>query len=294
MRLLARAHFGVLILFMTALPGGASDEPANKAWTIVAPAESWIERGTTAEINVKLVEGVYLVNGDPNWQLSGIPAQLEVHLFGEVYGRRKTTFRFRPRDTSRFSLLRIELEGVSKEHALDTLRLLAAPGRAFGPRTVDLVQKTLEPMAEREARDTFPGVTPEALNAALTWVWALGGKSVARTTFQGDAYLDAGLLTPGPKIVSRHGSPHSLAARYLSRRAIPAVRLAGALVDSGLGGLTFEVYLYDSSATLHRVRVYVPAGEVGRFARSEITDQELVDASVVLLNGSRIQVTLDR
>ncbi len=49
----------------------------------------------------------------------------------------------------------------------------------------------------------------------------------------------------------------------------------------------------DQSTRYDSLRVYVPTAEIKRFAEHEITSQDLVDASVVIVNDGRVAVSLE-
>lgn len=51
-------------------------------------------------------------------------------------------------------------------------------------------------------------------------------------------------------------------------------------------------FVTNSRVQVDRVDMYFPEAALARFVREEITDQELIDASVVIVDGNRTKLSL--
>ena len=86
--------------------------------------------------------------------------------------------------------------------------------------------------------------------------------------------------------------------RYLATLKALASPLKGLTGIDG-AGLDFPIahksFLDDrAKPTVDRVQLYVPAETLRHFADADITSQQLVDGSVLLVNGTRVQLQLAR
>jgi len=95
-------------------------------------------------------------------------------------------------------------------------------------------------------------------------------------------------------------------AGTINEVAFPLLKQLGGVAPSYPTSLGFVVviavkskdmagqYAWLNSTAHDELRIYVPAAVAGAFARAEITNQDLVDKSVVLFKGNRIKVDLTK
>jgi hypothetical protein len=100
--------------------------------------------------------------------------------------------------------------------------------------------------------------------------------------------------------LSRLSQPQR-AAHIITLRLLPLVKtfVTAAQNSPGLFGVKLQLFVpvraFDKGApprAIDDMQLYVPKAEAERFARGEMTSQQLVDACMVLANNNRLTVSL--
>jgi len=118
-------------------------------------------------------------------------------------------------------------------------------------------------------------------------------------TFKGRTYFAVALANDGTVYHSLKLDESARARRIINEQLLHRIKVfRGVAQQAGIDGVKFTVeiafrdFLKESVAHIDKLEVYVPLSLSMSFADADITSQQLVDGSVVLLNDNRIQVPL--
>jgi hypothetical protein len=153
-----------------------------------------------------------------------------------------------------------------------------------------------------EERGIFAGQLsglPEPIKLSLFVMACSCRGNLGTTTFKGNAYLAVALDDDGVVYDSIHLNQSARIAKVIQDRLLDGIRAFQDVANLGaIDGLEFTVRIYFKNFTSENPRasdsleIYVPLALASKFANQEITSQELMDGSVVILNGNRVQVSL--
>ncbi|MEA2563784.1 MAG: hypothetical protein QOH06_5288 [Acidobacteriota bacterium] len=162
------------------------------------------------------------------------------------------------------------------------------------------VARVMAPLFAKELA-SVPEERRSGLVAALRKVGAGGVEPLA---YRDALYLSVSLGPHGNVFNTIQMNRTQRVARVTTEQLIPALReiergLAG---TEAIQGVALEVEIAyknflkpdNAEAGLDRLEILVPRAELAKLADDEITSQQLVNASVVRLNGNRIEVDLSQ
>lgn len=187
---------------------------------------------------------------------------------------------------------------------LDSARAVAAFNYAFAPAS--MASSVQADMMERIARYVFVGelasVPAEKRDLLLRLTRAANvSPLLLAKSFQGKTYLRVDMQVYDYSFNDNQVNLSQRVASALTRDLLSYIKAFGKAIDSStnLQGIAFATaighrnfgVLY-SVNTYDEVEIFVPAELIRRFAAAEITDQDLVDGSVVLVNDNRTKVVL--
>jgi hypothetical protein len=230
------------------------------------------------------------VNGDAHWRSAGFPSQTvykieQVKREGEVTKVRLTAKRQRP--------IELALYGDPTLYR----EVLARPDQSTQVRS-----EAYQWIGERLFIGEAAGMPPASREQLLAFAESAGvAPKVTLSTFQGVAYLgiDLGVDSMGYNSLRLDAAERAgvVIGEWMLDRARHFAPLGEA---TGIGGLklTIEVPFQDfvqrSRIEQNRLQVYVLSSMARRFASAEITGQEMIDSSVVVIDGTPTKVVLSQ
>lgn len=126
-----------------------------------------------------------------------------------------------------------------------------------------------------------------------------GQNTFAAETYKGRTYFAVTLQSDGEVYNSNKLSSSARAARVINERIIARVKtFKDPTQESGIDGLKFAAsvdyrnFVNESQTHQDQLEIYLPLDLLVKFVDADITSQQLIDGSIVLLNGNRIQVPL--
>ena len=128
---------------------------------------------------------------------------------------------------------------------------------------------------------------------------SLGGASLGHATFRRSDYLVVDLGRDANIYNTLQLNQSQRVGRILNDRLLGPLKEASAALDAtGLAGVRLELliphrdFLSDSLADEDKLILYALASDAQAFADFEITNQEFIDACVIIVNDNRIEVRL--
>lgn len=303
---------GALVALALAIAFSApvASQVAGDTVTVVLPQSVLVKgrSGLLDDRSVQFVEfrisnGSVVPWGDENWRTSGFPLMRE-YTIHRTRTRRGTT--------------EIELRGEGETLKLyfpagtgdtaEALKPFALPGPPSSPAALAYLEGVDEQMAPTFFKDVRLPLTP-LQQLALTRAARESGHAVTfgRSEYKARVYLrvDVGAL-PSPYAALL---PNQLArvAKAVNDQLATLVKDFGRPLSGsrGVDGIQLVVRLVSpaSSAVVAPKRDsgpgsgdlvywYVPLGVIAPFAGDEITSQQVVDQSVLIVNGNRVELSL--
>ncbi|MBK5260657.1 MAG: hypothetical protein JJE51_13795 [Thermoanaerobaculia bacterium] len=143
------------------------------------------------------------------------------------------------------------------------------------------------------------GVPEDTQSRLLAFADAVGSP-LSTTKYKSGSYISIDVGDDGNVYNTLQMNQVQRVARSLREHIVPALkRLASDVSASSMTGvkIAFKVNFKNflekyASSSLDSVVMYVPAEALKQFADADISSQKLMDASVILVNGDRIEVSL--
>ena len=230
------------------------------------------------------------VNGDPLWRSAGFPSQTaykidQVKREGELMKVRLTAKRWLP--------IELILYGDPTLYR----EVLARPDQSAQVRS-----EAYQWIGERLFIGEAAGMPPASREQLLAFAESEGVvPKVTLSTFQGIAFLGIDLGLDSMVYNSLRLDAAERAGVVISKLMLDRVgRFAPLGEATGIGGvkLTIEAPFQDfgqrSRIEQNLLQVYVLSSIASRFVSAEITGQEMIDSSVVLIDGNPTKVVLSR
>ena len=163
-------------------------------------------------------------------------------------------------------------------------------------------------IAERAASSVFAGelasIPGEKQSAAMKSVAAVDAVGVKRTIYRDAPYLDINLGDHKDVFNTIKQNRTQRVARVISDRMLPALRtieeglrgidgIAGVALSTKINFKNFVTPM-NSEAGTDTMELFVPRAQLKKLIDDEITGQQLIAASVVRVNGTRVDVDLSQ
>lgn len=236
--------------------------------------------------------------GAPQWRTAGFPdlGQFEV---SRVKRKKNEYTEVELKSDERVVKLRFLPSVKDLGSAFAEVTVAGPPG---GPRArayLDSIFPLLTPvLLDGQVRDL-----PEPVQVALVeTIYASGGQArMDSEEYRGHTYLAARLGRIQPRTRIFVSNPVARAAIFTNDQLLTVARRFWTALgrEAPFDGLEIEADLprrgtaeREEEATDH-LEWYAPGAELTRFAADEITSADLLDASVVLLEGNRVALPLD-
>ncbi len=119
-------------------------------------------------------------------------------------------------------------------------------------------------------------------------------------TYKGKSYISVDLAGDGDVYNSLRLDQAARVARVINERLLSVIKTFSSVAEAAaIDGVKLVTVIQHKSfldelaaPTKDRLELYVPLDKAQQFHDAEITSQQLVDASVILLNDNRIQAVL--
>ena len=172
----------------------------------------------------------------------------------------------------------------------------AAPGGIEG----DAAQRLVDAALDRLSETAFAGsdILREHWRDLVLYARVLGAQTLPPpATFRGNAYFTVDLGEDGTSYNSARLNETQRVSRVITD-LMDRVKTAGELADVGFAGLrldttiSFRNFVSDGDSGIDELTWYIDSALVPALRDFEITGQGFVDESVVIVNGTRMQVSL--
>jgi hypothetical protein len=137
------------------------------------------------------------------------------------------------------------------------------------------------------------------VKVALMHMACNGQGTFAAETFKGRTYFAVTLQSDGEVYNSNKLNSLARIALVINERIIAMIKtFKSPAQESGIDGLKFTTsidyhnFVNESQTHQDQLEIYLPLDLLVKFVDADITSQQLIDGSIVLLNGDRIQVSL--
>ena len=268
-----------LALIATTVPAIAQGLEKGQEYTIVLPAGAMMAEGSDwTDIHTIYGVDVNAMVVEPG----ALPRMLSME-FEKLDGR-EIEFRSRgPWLKLRFRDERDRMERLNQ--------FVVAPGEA-----VDLVNHRLVGVGAEAFGET--DIPPDLWPDLARYAYSLEGERLERpTTFRGERYMVVSIGTWNARFNTARLNPAQRTAIVISE-LMERVKSVGELADVGFGGLLLRMTVpYGNFVTStdygeDTLDWYIPGGWIQQLLDFEITSQDFVDQSVVVVNETRVAVAL--
>ncbi len=303
------AAFGLATTNLLANSGG--DFREGQEVTVVLPATSCekVEKnkknqpGETYEVVMSVDDRGQLVLGnDPMWRSKSLPVVVNGVVSSIKKSRKtgKTTLTFMGTETT--FIFRIPTDSpwqqLMTEVLIDGHWSVAAPSQALS----DSLTRTVDAYCKNSFSAPLDALKPETRHRVAGLQLAVGALEPPSTSsIDDEVYLDA-QLGAGPAVFDRlRTSADQRITRTITGRVLPAVKAWAQLFygDVPFDGFRFTATItnkdfaeYPPQPAYEELEIFLTLKEAKAFAGDNLTPQELIDAAIVLVNGSRSHIDL--
>jgi hypothetical protein len=242
-------------------------------------------------------EGI-TVAGESDWQLRGWPPMLT--LFYEKTNKKKEYIEIECRSTVAYAKLRFSPDMPNVEAALRQLVFLGSVESFESSAEFKALTEKLLPI-------TFSGVLsqiPRDKQLRLLKDLGYNDDGMGAVEFKGKQYIAFSATDPIAEFNSLQVNQAARVATVLKALVLPAFnKVAPVITDAnGIYGIKIKARIFyrDFLSELHQeshaeiLEIYAPYDLVEKFFNLDITNQKLVDGSIVLVDGNRIEVDLSK
>jgi hypothetical protein len=292
-----------VLLLLFVLPGASSGQTFRKdtAYVLTLPTDALgaLKRQLTVFhlVPVEVRGGAVLVRGDAAWRSLGFP-MLESRRIGRIgkvdadaTGHRVYSVQLKAKGQNDIWL---DIEGEDPQTALK--EILVRPAAA---------DSVLEAAYERFAKLTFvgplAGVAPNMQRVLLEFAHkAARGARLSSIQFKNRTYMVVDLGIDRAIYNDARLNQTQRLAKVVNDRLLLIAKAFAAPVRNvpEVEGLAIKLrsphqdFINDDAIQMDQVEIYLPATEIQRFTNADITSQQLIDGSIVLVNGNRIALPL--
>jgi hypothetical protein len=247
---------------------------------------------------VSVVGETITVEGESDWQLRGWPPMLT--LFYEKSSKEKEYTEIEFRSDSAYVKLRF---------AADTPNVDAVLGQLVFLGTAELFESTEEfkALTEKLLPIKFSGVLaeiPRDKQFQLLKDLGYNDEEMSVAEFKGKQYIAFSAPYPAAEFNSPQVNRAARVATVLKTLVLPAFdKVAPVITDAnGIYGIKIRTRIFyrdflskrNQKLRVEVLEIFAPYDLVEKFFNLDITNQKLVDGSIVLVNGDRIEVDLSK
>ena len=272
-----------LTLLVSTIAALAQEKGAE--YTLVVPLGLMEYEGVGGFASTNRIYGVE-VHGESDWGINF--AHVETTSFEKISRTDNGLVEYEFRVDGRWMKLRVQDAAVFEQ--------FAAPGSEEG----DAAQRLVDAAVERLSETAFGGtdIPRESWRDLVLYARVLGAQTLPPpATFRGNAYFTVDLGQDGTSYNSARLNETQRVSRVITD-LLDRVKTAGELADVGFAGLrldttiSFRNFVSDGDSGIDELTWYIDSALVPALRDFEITGQGFVDESVVIVNGTRMQVSL--
>ena len=180
----------------------------------------------------------------------------------------------------------------------DFQKVVIASGWQSFVSSKDFYDNVLAPQGRGIFTGRLAGL-PEPVKLSLFQMVCGGLGTLGTAAFKGQTYLSVTLGNDGTVYNTIQLNQSSRVAKVINERLLDDIKdFRGVASVVGIDGVEFRVQIFfrnfvsEDVPAFDTLDVYVPVGLANKFADQDITSQQLMDGSVVLVNDNRVQVSL--
>jgi hypothetical protein len=246
---------------------------------------------------------IYFVNvedvlSEPGWRASGFPycgdfTLTKITEYKPLYKLRYTIVELRN------ATLYLKLRFLPGADLKTDLQRVVIPGdwQSF-QKSKDFHDNVLAPQGQGIFTGQLAGL-PEPMKLSLFGMVCSGQGTLGTVAFKGNTYLAVTLGDDGTVYNTVQLNQSARVAKVINDRLLDDIKaFQGVASLVGIDGVEFTARIYfrnfvsETVPTIDKLELYVPLGLASKFADQDITSQQLMDGSVIILNGNRIQISL--
>lgn len=241
--------------------------------------------------------------GSSDWPTDSLPRARECTAVGPHILRKENRVRL-VLNCIGIPQLHYFVSGIDGDSALELFHRFVAPGTPDGPAARALRDKAATRVAQTFFVGDLSSVSEEKRVALMKAITDLGATSLKKTIYRDAPYLDLNLGDHDVVFNTIQLDRNQRVARVTAEHLIPAARkleeqlvgidaLTGVALTLSVGYKNF-VNPTNAESGVDKIELFVPRAELTKLLRDEVTGQQLLANSVVRLNGSRVDVDLNR
>jgi hypothetical protein len=248
--------------------------------------------------NLSVVGETIMVEGESDWQLRGWPPMLT--LFYEKSSKDNERIEIEFRSSSAYVKLRFAADTPNVDAALRQLVFLGSAETFESTAEFKALTEKLLPIK-------FSGVLAEIpRDKQLQLLKDLGynDDEMSVVELKGKQYIAFSATYPAAEFNSRQVNQGARVATVLKALVLPAFdKVAPVITDAnGIYGIKIRTRIFyqdflpkrNRKTRVEVLEIFAPYDMVEKLFNLEITNQKLVDGSIVLVNGDRIEVDLSK
>ncbi len=247
---------------------------------------------TRAKLVIEASGDDFVINGRRNWRASALPLAFR----GTVTRSSKRRIDVRKGTTT----IEIQLKGKWSQAARDRLEAEVMPNL---PLSSPKLQVEIRSRVEKYVARLDPDATPEIVKSdadLLSWFAVNSSALEAEVAhFRDQRVLSISLAKTNEYYNSNRLNKKERVARVLIEVLLPLVRESSRMISDDRQWLRFKIRIphkqfTDELAPLEYddLALLVEPAKARSFADAEITDQDLVNQSVLIVDGSRTEISL--
>ena len=248
--------------------------------------------------NVSVVGETIMIEGESDWQLRGWPSMLT--LFYEKSSKEKEYTEIEFRSSLAYAKLRFAVDTPDLDAALRQLVFLGSAQSFESSAEFKALTEKLLPIK-------FSGVLAEIpRDKQLQLLKDLGynDDEMGVVEFKGKQYIAFSPTSPTAEFNSPQVNRAARVATVLKALVLPAFdKVAPVITDAnGIYGIKIRTRIFyrdflskrNQKLRVEVLEIFAPYDLVEKLFNQDITNQKLVDGSIVLVNGDRIEVDLSK
>jgi hypothetical protein len=248
--------------------------------------------------NVSVVGETITVEGESDWQLRGWPPMLT--LFYEKSSKEKEYTEIEFRSSSAYAKLRFAADTPNVDAVLRQLVFLGSAESFESSAEFKALTEKLLPIK-------FSGVLaeiPRDKQFQLLKDIGYNDDEMGVAEFKGKQYIAFSAPYPTAEFDSRQVNRAARVAIVVKSLVLPALdKVAPVITDAnGIYGIKIRTRIFyqdfiskrNQRTRVEVLEIFAPYDLVEKFFNHDITNQKLVDGSIVLINGDRIEVDLSK
>jgi len=248
------------------------------------------------------------VNGSTEWRLLGFPSLYEYRIEGIRLERPERSANKNERQLSihleskgDYSWVSLNFrEGIGDVNA--AFRELSIIGGAKEPEAQSYLNRFYEEYAEQRFKGQLANFQMEKRTEIVRLLHKMSSESQIKTeTYKGNAYIAVDLGTYDSIFNTLRMPEASRLARVINERLLGYLKQLQAAIEKNASfyGIKLDLRIPHKSFAddyarpdYDKLQLYVQSALINQFAQAEITSQQLIDSSVVIVNENRVQVPL--